>query len=91
MVGMRGKSHLSHIHAVILSLKLKLQYHLYRKMAIQGEIYVVLQPSLEKRLYVHVTDLVYIEIETYKNRGRPTCRCKANIVSEVSSVRDIFT
>ena len=38
-------------------------------MAIPGEIYVVLQPSLEKRLYVHVTDLVYVEIETYKNRG----------------------
>ena len=46
------------------SLKLKLQYHLYSKMAIPGEICVVLQPSLEKRLYVHVTDLVYIEIET---------------------------
>ena len=60
-------------------------------MAIPGEIYVVLQPSLEKRLYLHVTDLVYrlyIEIETYKNRG--TCRCKPNIVSEVSSVREIF-
>ena len=49
----------------------------------------MLQPSFEKRLYVHVTDLVYIEIETYKNRG--TCRCKPNIVSEISSVRDIFT
>ena len=24
----------------------------------------MLQPSLEKMLYVHVTDLVYIEIET---------------------------
>ena len=56
-VGTRGKSHLSHIHAVILSLKLKVQYHLCRKMAIAGEIYVVLQPCLEKWLYVYVTDL----------------------------------
>ncbi len=63
---MRGKSHLSHIHAVILSLKLKVQYHLCRKMAIPGEIYVILQPCLEKWLYVYVTDLVYIDIETYK-------------------------
>ena len=67
MVGTKGKYHLGHIHAVILtSLKLQILYPLCRKMAIAGETYVVLQPCLGKwlHMYVYVTDL---SVYMYRN------------------------